>query len=96
MDLQWNCRWQLLPGEDVRIAREAKVNRQDIALRADRSDQTWLSFGDAIRVILPGVAEDARDTCLCTCVRPGDWEFSLKPFFLNELSWKLHAFFFKG
>ncbi|CAL1147182.1 unnamed protein product [Cladocopium goreaui] len=64
-------RWQLLPGEDVRIAREAKVNRQDIALRADRSDQTWLSFGDAIRVILPGVAEDARDTCLCTCVRPG-------------------------
>eukprot|EP00435_Cladocopium_sp_Y103_P018339 s2633_g4.t1 len=64
-------RWQLLPGEDARIALEAKVNRQKIALEADRSDQTWLNFGDAIRVILPGVEDDARDTCLCTCVRPG-------------------------
>ena len=79
---QWNCRWQLLPGEDVRIAQEAKVNRQSIALRADRSDQTWLSFGDAIRVILPAVEEDGCDTCICTCVRPGHWEF-LSTFFFG-------------
>ena len=67
----------------MRIAREAKVNRQNIALRADQGDQSWLNFRDAIRVILPGVEDDARDTCLCTCVRPGDWEFLLEAFFFE-------------
>ena len=63
-------RWQMVTGEAERIASETNVNREKIALEVD-AEQRWLNFGDAIRVMLPGLGEDGVDTCLSTCVRPG-------------------------
>eukprot|EP00438_Fugacium_kawagutii_P029992 Skav217719 [mRNA] locus=scaffold2294:313998:318341:- [translate_table: standard] len=66
-------KWHLVTGEDARITKEAKMNRTKIPMNVQPQDRShsWLHFGDAIRVVLPGLDEDSVDICLCTCVRPG-------------------------
>lgn len=64
-------RWSVKRGEALRMVMEAKVSRKKIALEVDCSSDTTLNFGDAVRVVLPGLGEDTISTCLSACVRPG-------------------------
>ena len=48
-------RWSVKHGEALRMVVEAKVSRKKIALEVDCSSDTSLNFGDAVRVVLPGL-----------------------------------------
>ena len=64
-------RWSVKRGEALRMVMEAKVSRKKVALEVDCGSDTTLNFGDAVRVVLPGLGEDTISTCLSACVRPG-------------------------